>query len=595
MKRQASHPRNASGEPAHATSSDLSEQKRRWAEIRKLARFARDLHARRFKFLGHERTIVETSHPRQFRRAYVEVGLQPPFAVVQRGATWELQAMGEPIGTVDAKGQVSMSIGKRGFSPLKLSPSNVTSLAMWAWRQILNRVRLRYEALCAASGEPGAELQILEEVAGYWRIRTQKLRGLAIRAIKEFSAHVHPETLRTLRRNYVLDLPGEESARIIHAATCPRHGEKWRQAFDAYPALTRLACEQHLTRRGAAGFRQLERVIRTQAPLVPYLATCLGLEQAAVRRFAGVTVQRLGFHASVWVLRFMAALPPHLRPRTQRDYRAAAKLWSRAVCLDSGITVELDCIALTRGMKVPLGEERRIEALNGLDDVYECLREYCDDEDGIINESRWAQVASATIGQLSLGRLVDLNVDWHRAQLVATRRAAELQMPEDTWPGMLAEGSMVFGDTQAVELNSIAMLVAEGAAMGHCVAGYYPECFAGQSRIVSLRDLDGSPRSTIEFGMVRRSSGRPLRLSIVQHEGLGRRLPCEGDRKVAQQLLALLRKRGAGAPWPALPCPETGDQRATRLLKEHLQAFMLERFPVLAELLGPDLDLAHAA
>lgn len=64
------------------------------------------------------------------------------------------------------------------------------------------------------------------------------------------------------------------------------------------------------------------------------------------------------------------------------------------------------------------------------------------------------------------------------------------------------------GGAFMVELESQKALSAEGAAMGHCVGGYWSRVATGQTRIVSLRDDKGQPHVTIELG-------RPPRVDVV--------------------------------------------------------------------------------
>lgn len=169
-------------------SPDVPARAHRWSEIRKVAQLARDIHTRKFKYYGQEATIVEAPHPRPFRRAYVETALEPPFALVRRKSVWELQVFGMPLGRVNAKGQVNDI--RDQLSPISLSPSNIEGMAALAWSRFKVKVETRYAALCKEESH-ARRLYVDEGVGGYGKIRMQKLRGLAIRAVKAFSAHVH--------------------------------------------------------------------------------------------------------------------------------------------------------------------------------------------------------------------------------------------------------------------------------------------------------------------------------------------------------------------------------------------------------------------
>ncbi len=69
------------------------------------------------------------------------------------------------------------------------------------------------------------------------------------------------------------------------------------------------------------------------------------------------------------------------------------------------------------------------------------------------------------------------------------------------------------GGSHVAELLTAEALAAEGAAMGHCVGGYWMRVFSGATRIVSLRDQHGHPHVTIELGgspRIRLDDGRVL-------------------------------------------------------------------------------------
>lgn len=69
------------------------------------------------------------------------------------------------------------------------------------------------------------------------------------------------------------------------------------------------------------------------------------------------------------------------------------------------------------------------------------------------------------------------------------------------------------GGVHFAELLTPEALSAEGAAMGHCVGGYWLRVLSGATRIVSLRDQHGHPHVTIELGgspRIRLDDGRVL-------------------------------------------------------------------------------------
>ena len=578
--------------------------------VRRLAYVGKALMTPRFHTPGRaeKKAIFVAKYPRRFRRAFVETCLAPPFEIRQGdGRACTFFVGGNAIAELDAHGQLHWR--DEHLSPLSLAPKNIRALVERGMQFFWDTLTQRYAHHLGLPDDALTKLGCYHPDGNYWYPETQRqldaakscaefdrieelmqehdqsllcidasaggfamskrrrMQGMAIRAVKTFCAALTTQQRQSLRRAATV---GTTHREIAVGVTHRRSGDRWLQALDAYPALLRIAWFDQKAQRN------IKRTIRRGLPLVKALADSLGLPEAAVRRFRGVTPQRLLNmpRDPLPALRFIAALPPHLRPVKRADYRAAFRLhehlasWPATTFQDLqqefGDVSQWSIAALTRGMKLPLGQERRIDALNGIRDVMVSMR-------AAFGEER----AEALFRTLPLGRLVDLNAGWHRAQQQAVRIAAARanNMPEARWPGLLGSKVDLGNDRHAVDLTSMQELVLEGNLLSHCVGGYYPECFSGRSRIVSLRSADGTPSSTIEFRVQLRAGRGIPRLTIVQHYGHRNRAPSPVDRAAAKALLSIVRAKPQQA-WPSLPIPPSLEQIADSILDAQMTAFV---------------------
>lgn len=583
-----------------------------FTQVRHLAYLARVLMTKRYRYRDgvsftkiHESCVFAAKHPKLFRRAFVEASLAPPFEIRHgEGRACTFHVGSDVVAQLGPHGGLLWS--NRRISPISLAPKNVTLLTQLGLRAFWGRLLSRYEQLldlpqgCISGGQRGIDgsyyhpevqqaldcamtyeerqrvrdanpplLQIESVAGGYAFSKHRRIRGLAIQAIKTFCAALTDEQRKALRRAHVLDT---YHADLVERVTSRETGAWWLQALEAYPALMRWACSDRVPPGIAAA-------IDGGMPLIPALASHFELSEAAVRRFRGVMPQRVGklpdrdYCPETESLRFVADLPQHLRPQSRADYRAAFRLYTiltprtmrnTAERIEYGPRGSIDVPALTRGMKRPLSCEPRIDALTGFVDVF-----------GSMNESFGLIRACELIRSQSLGRLVELNAAWHRAQLQATRQAAKqaAAVPESHWPGLLPEGGVELGrGVVAVDLTSMQALLKEGAALDHCVGGYYGLCYDGISRIVSLRSHDGVPRSTIEFQLKRTSPRAKARIVIAQHYAAKNSQPSPDDQAAAASLLTRLQS-DADLAWPRLARPESLEALTHRLVEDRLAEF----------------------
>lgn len=115
------------------------------------------------------------------------------------------------------------------------------------------------------------------------------------------------------------------------------------------------------------------------------------------------------------------------------------------------------------------------------------------------------------------------------------------------------------------ELLTAGALKAEGAAMGHCVGGYWHRVATGDTRIVSIRDRDGRPHVTIELasapiiefedGTTLAASHRPRkgvdRVSEANHRWVAVQVRGKQNKKPVERYMSKVVQwlSSAGIPW----------------------------------------------
>lgn len=139
--------------------------------------------------------------------------------------------------------------------------------------------------------------------------------------------------------------------------------------------------------------------------------------------------------------------------------------------------------------------------------------------------------------------------EWHNAVLEKSASAA-------TWTP-LQDGQFDCGPKWiAKELTSGGALFREGKEMRHCVSSYADRCARGDSRVFSLRSVDGLWKSTIELGCdyggpARRGADggllAPLSVKIIQHRAFANSLPSPMAKNAAERLAKAINDARASA------------------------------------------------
>ena len=512
------------------------------------ARVARTWHTRP---AGRSRAPAFTvSHPRAFRRAYVEVWRLRPADVVEcRDGAIEWLAFGVRRGRIDADGAFTAFDDE--FHPT-LSPKYRHEMAYKLHDQRVSRLKKRYQEL-APDGT------LVENDCPTFRFSSRAaLKAFVTAAMKRFTARLHPDARRIMRSQGLwhasiatqLSAPGEAALRL-------------RQAFDAYPALSTALMDDRFAKAIGQG-----------ASIVEFAADALQVAASVIRRYRGVSTAR-AFRGLAWmdafrrVLPAIGALPDHLRPKSAADHRAAIEMFCMLPFARTPDAVRV----LTRGMRVPLAQERRIAGLLHLEDPYRCLGLALGDDKPV----------ATLLATLPLGRLVRLNVSWHRAHHAANAQAQGQVLDDEQvpWTPLLA-APFELEDLRIVELTTEADLREEGWRLAHCVGGYGPSCRSGHSRIVSVRTADGASLSTVELRRKTTAKGS-TRLSIVQHHGVRNGAPCASAKRAITAMLRSIHggRTPAQLVWPREISPQGPEwnSKAAQLVRERMDAFWMETFP----------------
>lgn len=485
---------------------------------------------------------------RAFRRAYVITWSKPVVQLIEGDdGSLGLELMGVSIGKVDAQGAIH--VFDQAFN-VSLAPSAINALVCSAYNRRLTELRETYAALTDGG--------VIELACAHMFAPTQMktLRAFVVAAVKRLNAAVEPEARRIIRSCAVTH--GECQALL--AQPDREMARRWIQAYSQYPGLMRIRTGVQMRRE------QFVRPIEEGESLVAHLAEVYHIPEAAVRRYRGKhhlsLVSKL---ADANLLRFsmrhIAHLPQHLHPTCRRDYEAAFQLVFNLRCAPQQI------VQTTKGIKVALREERRIERLAGMDDVYRSLHSL----------GGHHALNKTGVAGMSLGALIRLNQDWHRAQLAATLQVANAsECAQAGWPGLL-KGPVQLGSLTAVELTTPEELLLEGQVQRHCVASYAGLCFAGKARIVSLRNAAGERVSTIEFGRVNDQ------VVVRQHHGRRNGQPSANAVAALKSLRTLMRRPDVAdrAPWPELTPRATTNSRQ---MDDAMREFWVARFPGQAEL-----------
>ena len=206
---------------------------------------------------------------------------------------------------------------------------------------------------------------------------------------------------------------------------------------------------------------------------------------------------------------------------------------------------------------------------------------------------------------LSFKQLLDASQTLHRFHQQATVRVAALQTEQlyaleqgqlaPLWePGGPAHATD--GDVSITALLHPVALLKEGKEMSHCVSGYAPECFSGESRIFAFEDVSGE-RATLEVQQTKGEDKDHWIASQVQLYGIENAEPSLKLKAVARRFVQRLNEEYSQHRWPQLDLPEQWkEQDASQepVFKQQAKAWLRAKhrglFDSLEALSGPPLQ-----
>jgi hypothetical protein len=154
-----------------------------------------------------------------------------------------------------------------------------------------------------------------------------------------------------------------------------------------------------------------------------------------------------------------------------------------------------------------------------------------------LDEPRHGASLRALFAGKGILAVAEANADWHRRGPAMTRTISTLSGLSSSsfpvpFPDFVASNGFA-----VVPLISAKELVAEGAAMAHCVGSYAPGCRKGRYAIASVRAPDGTRSSTVRIV-------RGVR--VVEHRSRGNGAAPDPDRQAVGEMVE--RNRGLTPP-----------------------------------------------
>ena len=151
------------------------------------------------------------------------------------------------------------------------------------------------------------------------------------------------------------------------------------------------------------------------------------------------------------------------------------------------------------------------------------------------SSERWLR-APQTFGMF---RIVEWSARWHRMVWEDAGVSDKTNKQSDIWPLLLPQRVQLSSTIQAVSLGNSHALTMEGKRMQHCVGSYANLCFLGECHIISLRDSNDRPVSTLE---ITTDKYNERDLKIVQHKAQGNRTPAPSLISLESNLLLAIQR-----------------------------------------------------
>lgn len=184
-------------------------------------------------------------------------------------------------------------------------------------------------------------------------------------------------------------------------------------------------------------------------------------------------------------------------------------------------------------------------------------------------EERWAKKKTlhTLFSNVPLGQVIAFSKLWHRHDM-RNKLNKERDYGGQEWvplftgpffiplsklhPDEEHKGQEAQEGFQLVSLNSAAQLKEEGTRLNHCVGSYASDCINGKIRIVSIRNREGGPLSTIEMQLDRDSQ----HITIKQHRGKNNTEPTALEKKALTYFLDQVKRAPEIINWEQLKAPK---------------------------------------
>jgi hypothetical protein len=259
----------------------------------------------------------------------------------------------------------------------------------------------------------------------------------------------------------------------------------------------------------AAPSGRVSDAVRTGVPLIPVLATALGVSEGVVRRMNGLTAAAAGMDApdegaAIRAASSVSCMPPGAPPRTEVEWHAffaAARLARAAGAALEDEEAGAGLLASSAGRWHELDAEGVRQAAGGLGDMLADIHaNLMQPAARLMGDARWNAVRTArtVFGGRTLPQLAQASSWWHagqanvRAQLSARypKAAGRIGLPH-AWPTLHTAGGTWTAPNglQIVPLCSAPELLDEHERMGHCIDTYADVCLLSGSHIVSVRRM----------------------------------------------------------------------------------------------------------
>jgi len=320
------------------------------------------------------------------------------------------------------------------------------------------------------------------------------------------------------------------------------------QAIRAYPAMAKILF-QDIT---------LRRAIDERHPLAPVIAAHLGVEEAGVRLFNGVTWQMAAVAPTSpdRGLARLAKVPRELSPTRRAEHRQLPLIAGFSDLLTEPFVDTMRRFA-KGGSPYRFGDELKRVSPGDVRDAagylvdkllvparLHAIRRLCETE-GLIRpgdagpQSRNESVLDL-LRTLPVRDMFELSDRWHRNLERHEDRLVTFRS-EVSWPPFLGETDLGDG-VRARELSSADALLRQGKREGHCVGGYTDKLLrAGPNRLPLIFSLerDGEVLGTVELLLLRRplqKGGETWETDLIQNRARQNGEVCEAAHRASGAL-----------------------------------------------------------